>query len=171
MLIGENGNEAIMRISQISSLWSRWFFSKEGNRCFGTAPPKHHSQDFTCLFRLTVKISIIEGGHTKRWTDLTVSASSAMLNPKINSSDTHTQIYNIIKQKITTTLFFFLLYSLLRMMMLSPRKMFRGSWSSVTSKGKAIFFFLLWTIFCTLSAAPPEATLPVSLTLSHWSDP
>lgn len=113
MLIGENGNEAIMRISQISSLWSHWCFSKEGNRCFGTAPPKHHSQDFTGLFRLTVKVSIIEGGHTflYRLTDLTVSASSAMLNPKINSPDSHTQIYNIIKQ-ITTTLFSYSLQSL-----------------------------------------------------------
>lgn len=107
--------------------------------------------------------------YLNRWTDLTVLASSAMLNPKINSSDTHKQIYNIIKQK-SQPLILFLLYSLLRMMMLCPRKMFRGSWSSVTSKGKA-FFFSTGQFFCSLSAAPPEATLPVSLTFSHWSDP
>ncbi len=80
--------------------------------------------------------------YLNRWTDLTVSASSAMLNPKINSSDTNKQIYYIIKQK-SQPLFLFLLYSLLRMMMLCPRKMFRGSWSSVTSKGKAFSFFSL----------------------------
>ncbi len=150
-----------MRISQISSLWSRWCFSKEGNRCFGTAPPKHHSQDFTGLFRLTVKSQ-----HYRRWViPLQISRSDSVSfichveskNKQLRHSHTNIQYH---KANHNHSFFSYSLQSLKNDDAV-PKKDVRGSWSSVTSKVK-LYFFSTWQ-FVALS---PQL-LPKQLSLCH----